>query len=684
MGLAVSPEASTTMRLSVSPGLGGRNCRLVCRPGRVDLEGGSAAGLWAALAWLEWEMRTRRGPLLPEGVFTRGAAWTHQISQGPWGGNYSVPDLGVEYLSDESFALYAHYGVTEMMIYGDLLCYVHSDVLGELNHPDYRRHMDVLAEASARAARYGVGFCYVPIGPKLRADHPLFARLPEVRGTGRATPSGERNVHNLCTRNPLVRQFYRETFGDLFKRAPQLAGVVLIVANESMYHCRMNWGSDGMRDPCPVCSAVTTEEIAAGIAGDVRDGLDDAGSDGYVAAWPYTVDAGWRDPSRRELVRRLPQRTSLFLAIEKDQAYAKQGYTKNIWDYSIDFTGPSDIMRDLAVEAKQVGRELMVKTETGIGLEVFQFPYVPAMRHLADKWQKVRQLGPEGVHQSWLFFGMFGSRAEELGLWAAYRPDMPAEEFLRKMAGRDFGPAAADEVIRAWDEMCHAVRRLPVMMLSNYYVGPNFLGPCHPLIADKTRPVPDAFHAYLFYLQEGEETFSRRPLEQARVCLALTDLPATARYIGIEFDGKGDGWDVVLSEYRQAVNHAYSSWKSLQAAGGAVRTNADRANLDEEMLLTELVYRTFRATRNTLEFLLARRDLDAESPTAGDEMRRVARDERENALESLAIYEKAPWLDPSMRLDGFYRPAAEMIREKLDMIDNCSFLPSPLRGKTEV
>jgi hypothetical protein len=217
--------------------------------------------------------------------------------------------------------------------------------------------------------------------------------------------------------------------------------------------------------------------------------------------------------------------------------------------------------------------------------------------------------------------------------------------------------------------MGQAVRRLPVMLLSNYYVGPNFLGPCHPLIADKTRPVPEEFHAHLFYLQEGEETFSRRQLDEARACLAMTELPATARNIGMEFEGDGDGWDIVLGEYRQAVNHAYSSWKHLQAAAAACRTGADRVNLDEEMLLTELVYRTFRAVRNTLEFLLARRNLDAGHPTADDEMRRVARDERENAFEAATIYEKAPWLDPSMRIDGFYRPAAEMIRKKIEMLD---------------
>ena len=61
-------------------------------------------------------MRTRRGPILPAGEFARTARWPRQVSQGPWGGNYSVPDFSPEYLSDDGFRLYAHYGVTSLQL----------------------------------------------------------------------------------------------------------------------------------------------------------------------------------------------------------------------------------------------------------------------------------------------------------------------------------------------------------------------------------------------------------------------------------------------------------------------------------------------------------------------------------------------------------------------------------------
>jgi hypothetical protein len=219
MEVTVSETGAHSIRLSLHKDLPPRGFRLDLRPDAIGIEGGDAAGLWAGVAWWERQMRVRRGPILPRGKIERQAPWSTQISQGPWGGNYSVPNFSPEYLSDDAFRLYAHYGVNSMMIYGD---------------------------------------------------------------------------------------------------------------------------------------------------------------------------------------------------------------------YSIDYTGPSPEIQQLAVFAHETGRPLFVKSETGIGLEVFQFPYVPAMQHLARKWQGVRSLKPQGVHQAWLFFGMAGTRAEELGLWAAYEPHRPVEHFLRE------------------------------------------------------------------------------------------------------------------------------------------------------------------------------------------------------------------------------------------------------------
>jgi hypothetical protein len=175
LGVAVAPDAARAITFSPAADLGERDCRLRCGPDGITVEGGGVSGLWAGVTWLEWEMRTRRGPFLPSGEALRRAAWPVEISQGPWGGNYSVPDFAPEYLGDDAFRLYAHYGVNSMMIYGDLLCYAQTAALPELNCPDFEANLAMLQAAARRAARYGVQFSYVVVGPPRLPAPPLGA-----------------------------------------------------------------------------------------------------------------------------------------------------------------------------------------------------------------------------------------------------------------------------------------------------------------------------------------------------------------------------------------------------------------------------------------------------------------------------------------------------------------------------
>lgn len=668
MGVRVSDGAVKRVRLGFDTRLADRDCRLAFSRDGIRLTGGSVAGVWAGIAWMEWEMRCRRAPILPVGEFTRRAAWGAQIHQGPWGANYSVPDFSPEYLPDEAFALYPHYGVNRMMIYGDLLCYARSRALPELDCPDYDRNIAMLSDAAKRAARYGVRFCYVPVGPKLRPDHPVFLAHPGARGAGVFTRDRKAVLHFLCSSSPETLAFYRETFSNLYRAVPEMGETVLITYSESFYHCRMwEWK---MPHPCPRCAKTTAKRMLSGFVGSVLRGVEDAGSDAQVAMWIYS----WLEKKvgeRGRYFRAQRPRVGVFHHIEKDHRFHKKGYTKSIWDYSIDFTGPTEEARSLSRLAHEAGRPLFIKTETAIGLETFQFPYIPAMQHLSDKWQAVRRLRPDGVHQSWLFYGMCGTRAEELGLWAAYRRDMAQGEFLRRIAERDFGPEAAGRVIAAWERVGRAVRHLPCLCLPMYYVGPSFAGPAHPLVPTKDAPIPDVFHAFLFYLQEGEETFSVRQIKEARVPLVMSSLHDTARPVGVApDDAASDGWDIVVAEYAQAAAECRAAYDELRSARGLCRTTADRRNLAEELRIVDLFGRTNTTCENTVRFLRARRALEAGGDeSALREMRRVARVERRNAAGARPIYRAAPWLDLPMRIDGVYSSCVEVIDEKIRWID---------------
>jgi hypothetical protein len=293
------------------------------------------------------------------------------------------------------------------------------------------------------------------------------------------------------------------------------------------------------------------------------------------------------------------------------------------------------------------------------------------MQHLARKWQGVRSLKPQGVHQAWLFFGMTGTRAEELGLWAAYEPHRPVEHFLREIAVRDFGPDAADRALAAWAAMSVAVTHLPAIQLPGYYLGPTFLGPCHPLVPSAGDAVPEAFDAYLYYLQEGEETFSVKQIQQARTSLVMRDLPPTSRQVGVvPDDPRSDGWELVGREYAAAAAAAKESVIHLRALGRTARTAGDRLHVQEETDLADLVQRTFLASANTVEFLRARREWEKDHrPAQWERMKEIARLERDNAAAAIPIYARSRWLDPALRLDGRFHPAQEMLRAKIAWLD---------------
>jgi hypothetical protein len=135
-GTSTAGQGAIQVRLALD--LGARDLRNTIQPGMILIEGGDVAGLWAGVTWLEHEMRDRRGPYLSSGHHVHRAAWPIQISQGPWGGNYSVPDFSPEYLSDDSFRLYAHYDVNS--IPDVFSCYLY--YLQELDETFSHRQID--------------------------------------------------------------------------------------------------------------------------------------------------------------------------------------------------------------------------------------------------------------------------------------------------------------------------------------------------------------------------------------------------------------------------------------------------------------------------------------------------------------------------------------------------------------
>ena len=159
------------------------------------------------------------------------------------------------------------------------------------------------------------------------------------------------------------------------------------------------------------------------------------------------------------------------------------------------------------------------------------------------------------------------------------------------------------------------------------------------------------------------ETFSTHHIDATRTCLAIDAIsPCGGMPQVLPGETRGAA-EIIRDEYGLATEASRRALDCLWRAAALSITAADRANLREEALLSEVIYRTNRACWNTARWLIAR--------DAGDTatMAATARDERQNALDAVELYRAAPWLDYPMRVDGRYSRAADMIAEKVRLID---------------
>jgi len=619
----------------------------------VQLDAADAGSLWAGLVHLENEMRIAGGPFLTAGETTRTPAWETQICPPTWGANFFVPDLSPEFLGDENFRSMAQNGIDGLLIYGDLMAYATGTLFPELEHADARKHLDILREATERAAPYGIRFYYVPVSPKLDESHPLFQRVPGARGAllKRSVEIGQQ-VHCLCSSNEDALAYHAEAMRSLFAAVPALGGIITIVGGESYYHCFMfpAYSVPGETN-CPNCAHALAEDVVANFIKITTDAVQESQPNARVMVWPYSAHGWSRETDQLSLIERLPKTATFFSEVDKDQIYQKDGYTKAIWDYSVDFDGCSDRVVSQALACERQGLDLFIKTETAHGLELLHLPYVPCLGRSARKWQSVRALRPRGVLQRWGFVGMFDSVAERIGYEARWDPHFTPQHAIEKVAAQLMGDAAP-QVVEAWNAFDRAVGHIPILILGNYYIGPMFLGPIHPLPVWEGE-TPDAFRGNLYYMAESAASLSDEYVNR-RDDLTLSRIEQL----------HGAPVELLAREFAHARDKAQLGWEILRGIKPEELPEHQRAEVEEQHAVGEYLYRTFRTTLNTLLYLEA-----LESGTGEKTLREVARDELYNSREAVRIYEAAPWLNHKLRLDVGMPDSTGVLTEKIRLLE---------------
>ncbi|MBP1992081.1 hypothetical protein [Paenibacillus eucommiae] len=651
--------------------------------GRILITATSIGGIWSSLVYLEKMMMQKKAPIVSAGIVCKQPRWNTQISQAPFGANFLVPDLSPEYLSDDAFRQLIHQGINAMTLYGDWLCYTRNESFPELNHADYDQNIATLRDAAQRAGKYGVKLYYVAVSPKLDSKHPVFQRSPQLRGSKIAGNMDKaQSIHCFCSSSEDSLALHEEVMENLFQEVPELGGLILIVGGESYYHCFMRpdleGTAPGAKTDCPVCAGRKPEDVVNHLLKVTAEAVHRAQPQAAVMAWPYSAFRWSSDEAQLELVQTLPDEVDWLNTIDKDQWAKKDGYHKLIWDYSVDYTGPADNLLAQINILQDKNSRLFVKSETAIGLEAFHIPYFPSMQRIAEKWSHVRDTQPSGVLQAWMFFGMWGSRAEEIGWWMNWMPELDAANIVRMLAERDFGKHA-EGMIAAWANMSESAGRYP--FIPPYFSGPEFIGPAHPLLLRQRADELPEFIAELYFLQEMEETFSEsiRMARHSVVHSQLFDLKGMMR-----LEAGTDYWEVALREFDKAAYYAGEAVKQYEAiAAAGVQEGVPGELFREEQVLSEFVYRTLVTTRNTYHFLHLKERIKAGEAAGQKELKKqmlaIARAELDNAKRAEPLYAEAPWLDLALRFEGLFPSSPMMLKKKIELLqEDLTFLEGEL------
>ena len=178
-----------------------------------------------------------------------------------------------------------------------------------------------------------------------------------------------------------------------------------------------------------------------------------------------------------------------------------------------------------------------------------------------------------------------------------------------------------------------------------YYCGPAFLGPCHPLpVWDPNGTVPDVFKGNLYYLAEAEASG--------------TDISKRSKD------------DLTLTSTRQRARDAAAAGHDLLAKiDPSKHPDHVRDEIAEQQAMGEYLYRTFRATVNTIRFVRLIEEAHSDRKSIRPALLEIARDELANTAAALTMYERAPWLSHHLRLDVGMPPSVEMVREKIRLLE---------------
>jgi hypothetical protein len=553
--------------------------------------------------WLEDEIRLQYGPTLKAGVTVRNCRQARRITAAVLPGGSKTTELSHPLVyTDGLLQRISRSGFNGIWIWAnteDLT--LASQTFPEFDDPGAAFRLKQLDEVARRARKYGIGvYIYLATGYQHHVPETFFQNHPEARGYGWGPP--------LCTSDPQVRRYYTEVVEGIFRRAPDLKGMVVIYDSEGFFYCG-NYARN--LKECPRCSHRRQEEVAAELLTTLNQALHAAGGPAKeLIAGNYDVASQWVT----DMFPLIPKDIIIQADFDKGMDVIKEGIKNHTEDYNISNVGPPDLFIAEYQAARAQGLTVMAKSEHAVSQEFIQVPYIPCMEQWYRRIAKIREYDLGGVFANWSHYGYTPSRPALLINRMAFDPAPSQEAMLRELALRDFGEAAAPFVLRAWHDYSEGIRAYPYSDPVARYPGPIQKGPSNPFFVD---PSVKNFGEARAWQNDLKWTKPWGP-------------ELTAKYLG-----QGEDW--------------FAKGNDELAAALRLAPPAYTAEIAGESRIGRTLAASVRSDLNLIQWIKARDAYyQSNSPTAraeaGKKMEALALSERANALQIL------PALDADSRL----------------------------------
>ncbi len=462
-----------------------RGYRMTLIPAGIRLEAETAFGAARALYRLRARLCLRRAPFLKTGTFdNQGSldpALTYPAFKSVSIFSLDYPQAYPEgYLRKIARALYTGF---HLNLHYSVFCRSH--LLPELNDPSAEKNLAELNRIIRLAAKFGLEVYLSYYSSPLPGSHPVFQRLPEIRGSRMI---GGEDSFVLCNSHPLVRKFYAENLRDLFSAAPGLGGVLTISGCEGWLHCHTACAQtvNGLCD-CPRCREIEPEKSVAEMFNVMAAAVKSAAPQARLIVWNYGIFA-WSDIGAERFISYLSKDCSVMANFDTGDAFGIEGVQGMAFDYSLRCTGPSQPYRKQQSAAARKTLNFLAKCESGAPLEYCSLNYVPAMTRWMRKFEGIRS-SAAGALYNWKFLGYNEGMAQELAGLSSAGED---STILKRLAAREFGSANVSALMRAWRAFDRAMDHHPFSGPSaGYFKGPFFIGPAQPLFLKVPARMPE-------------------------------------------------------------------------------------------------------------------------------------------------------------------------------------------------